>query len=778
MSQTTLELPVSGMTCTSCARSIELALDRLPAVKSTVVSFPLRSVQVIFDDAKLTRQEIAEVIRSVGFDVVESATSRGLAEARQQAEHRVHRRQWQRFLLGLVLTLPIFTISMGRDFGVWGQWANASWVNWLLWLLATPVQFFVGAEYYVNAWKSLRNRFASMDVLVSIGASAAYLYSVWIMIALTFNSHTWGHHVYFETSATIITLILLGRIVETGAQRRTGAAIQGLLRLQSQSASVLRNLVEQEIPVEELQLGDIVLVRPGGKVPVDGSVRNGNSTIDESMLTGESLPVNKTKGDVVYAGTMNQQGLLHVTTTSLSSNTILSQIVAQVERAQATKAPIQKLADQVSNVFVPLVLAIAGITFLTWAWWMADLESAIIRTISVLIISCPCAMGLATPLAVMVGMGRGAEMGVLFKSSEALQRMQSVQHLILDKTGTVTTGRLTVTDALTTADSLDERRRFFSLAAALESGSEHPLARAVVAYCLQQLQVILPRDSSLPQQPPDIESFQALPGLGAQATIDGTLVRVGSQRWLRQLGIPLADSLTQSADRWEIQAKTVLWLSEGDRILGMFALADTPKPTAAAAVAELKSMGLELSLLTGDNFRTAKAMAIGIEKVTAEVLPTQKADQVLKLQSEWLAKSPRGTGLFGRNRHAKLVAMVGDGINDAPALAQADVGIAIGTGTDIAIESADVTLINGDIAGLPKAFQLSRATMRIIKQNLFWAFAYNVFLIPIAAGVLAGFASLPIYFRELHPIMAALAMVLSDLVIVANALRLRRKKLN
>ncbi len=795
MSETTIELPVSGMTCASCARSIELALDKVAAVQSSTVSFPLRSVRVTYDDSIVTRDQIARVIRSVGFDVVESSTPGKLSEAKQNAERLVQQRQWRRFILGTVLTLPIFVISMGRDFGLLGQWASANWVNWFLWILATPVQFVVGAEYYSNAWKALKNRFASMDVLVSIGATTAYLYSVWIVLALTFDLHHWGHHVYFETSATIITLILLGRIVETGAQRRTGAAIEKLVGLQAQTARVLRNLTEVDLPINELQLGDIVVVRPGGRVPVDGQVRNGSSTIDESMLTGESLPINKQKGDNVFAGTMNQQGMLHVSVNSLSSDSLLSQIVAQVEKAQATKAPIQKLADQVSNVFVPIVLAVAAVTFLVWAWVIGDYETGIIRMITVLIISCPCAMGLATPLAVMVGMGRGAEMGVLFKSSEALQTMRLVNHLILDKTGTVTTGKLTVTDTIAVVDSPESEQRLLRLAAAVESGSEHPMAQAIVSHVAQRLgnerDRVVPNSSNrfseatgnigtatgIQSRLKDIEAFEAIPGCGAQARVDGGLVRIGTDRWLRENGVELPPLLVDTADRLQRQAKSVLWVSQESQILGLIALADTAKPTAAAAIAELKAMGMGLSLLTGDNRRTALAIAqqVGIDSVEAEVLPSQKAEKVIELQDRLQDTDTIGDSHGRRNtRQKNCVAMVGDGINDAPALAQADIGIAIGTGTDIAIESADVTLINGDLLGLPKALRLSRATMRVIKQNLFWAFAYNVLLIPVAAGVLAGFVFLPIYLRQLHPIMGAMAMVLSDLVIVVNALRLRK----
>jgi Cu+-exporting ATPase len=787
MSETTIELPVSGMTCASCARSIELALNKVPAVKHSTVSFPLRRVQVTFDDQAATADDLVSAIRSAGFDVIERQSGESLSEVRRRSEDDSYTRQMRRFLLGLSLTLPVFVISMGRDFGIWGHWSHASWVNWLLWILATPVQFFVGAEYYSNAWNALRNRFASMDVLVSIGATTAYAYSTWVMIALSLGLNQWGDHVYFETSATIITLILLGRIIETKAQRKTGAALEKLMGLQTQTARVLRNLTEAQIPIDQLALGDLVVVRPGERVSVDGRVRNGRSSVDESMLTGESLPASKEKGDTVFAGTMNQNGMLHIEVTSLSHQTILSQIVAQVEAAQATKAPIQKLADQISNIFVPIVLVVAALTFIFWMLHTGQYDTAILRTISVLIISCPCALGLATPLAVMVGMGRGAEMGILFKSSESLQMFQSVRHMILDKTGTVTTGKLTVTDVVAYDEEVTTTDQLLEMASQVETGSEHPIASAVVQYAkeyfAQRKPLLKSREQSHPIAPqgggrgnPDTEAaeinecFQSVAGRGVQAMIAGQLVQIGTDRWLNELSVQLPRSLQDRAIQLQNQAKTVLWIAIESRPLGLIALADTAKASSRDAIAELKRMGIEISLLTGDNRQTAQAIAneVGIETFVAEVLPAEKTQWVIDLQT----KSRLRHGSKGR------VAMVGDGINDAPALAQADVGVAMGNGTDIAVESADVTLIRGDLSCLPRALRLSRTTLTVIKQNLFWAFAYNVALIPIAAGILSGFAQLPNYLRELHPIMAAFAMVLSDLVIVANALRLRTIKLD
>ncbi|MBX3422553.1 MAG: copper-translocating P-type ATPase [Pirellulaceae bacterium] len=767
MSDRTIELPVTGMTCVNCARSIEAALGKLTAVRQATVNFPASTVQITFDQHAATVAQLEKAITDSGFQVVHQSHSQSLADARRAASHHVQQRQWYRFWLGLTLTVPVFMISMGRDFGLLGHWAHAAWVNWLLGALATPVQFVVGAEYYANAWQSLKNRFASMDVLVSIGASAAYFFSAAVLVVDTFGWGKLGDHVYFETSATIITLILLGRIVESGAQRRTGAAIEKLVQLQADSADVLRNLDIVHVPIDQIQIDDCLVVKPGQRVPLDGLVKHGSSTVDESLLTGESLPVPKSKGDAVLGGTLNQQGLLHVTVTRLVSDTALARIVAQVQRAQASKAPVQQLADRISNVFVPIVLVVAAVTLIAWWYASGSLSTAMFRSIAVLIISCPCALGLATPLAVMVGMGRGAEMGILFKSSLALQTLHQVQHIVFDKTGTLTTGQLSVTDILCAdqgGNANDSSRdRLLYVARAVEQASEHPIARAVVEFANRQLS----GSSVLSSAPPTlhIREFLAVPGCGAQAQIDDRLIRVGTDWWIKECGIALPEAMVVRAVQLENQAKTVLWISSDDQVLGLMAVADVPKADAAMAIRELKAMSIRASMLTGDNARTANAIAteVGIQDqdVAAQVLPGDKANFIARLQ-----RSPAAT-----------VAMVGDGINDAPALVQADIGIALETGADIALESADVALMRGDLIAVPKAVRLSRVTMRVIKQNLFWAFAYNVALIPIAAGVLASFSGLPTPLRELHPILAALAMVLSDLIIVLNALRLRKIEL-
>ncbi len=745
MTKTTLELPLAGMTCVGCARSIETALSRKAGIIASTVDFPSSQVSVTFENSQIEQADVVRTIRESGFEVVEADVGQSLEEAVFSANQSETSRQWSRLLVGGVLTVPLFVLSMGRDFGVWGPWAHAPWVNWLMFALATPVQFYVGWEYYRNAFNSLKNGSANMDVLVALGATTAYVYSCVVMLPQATASRQWGDHVYFETSATIITLILLGRIVESQAKGKTGAAIQKLLGLQAKTARVERGGQQIDLPLEQVVVGDTVVVRPGEKIPVDGVVISGQSAVDESMLTGESLPVDKSPGMSVTGATLNREGLLTIEARKLGGQSALAQIIKQVKQAQASKAPIQLLADRISNVFVPIVLAIAVLTFGVWYFAFGDLTQAILRMISVLIISCPCAMGLATPLAVMVGMGRGAEQGILFKSSEALQRVGDITQIVLDKTGTITEGKLSVTDVIATNEH--NRRSLLQLAASVESGSEHPLAEAIMAEA---------RKESLPWTKP--EEFLAVVGKGVAGKIDSQVVRVGKANWLRELGIQLTQ-LESAALRLEQQARTVMWVAVDDNIVGLIAVADSVKATSQAAIAGLQRDGLQVAMITGDNLHTARATAeqVGIESVMAETLPGDKATRIRELQSQ-----------------GQVVAMVGDGINDAPALAQADVGIALGTGTDIAIESSDVTLLRGDLASVSQAVRLSAATLRNIKQNLFWAFAYNVALIPIAAGVLAGFKFLPLMLRELHPIMAAFAMIASDMVIVGNALRLRR----
>lgn len=744
MSERTLELPLAGMTCVGCAKSIELALGRKLGVLQSSVDFPGSRVRVTFDDARIEPTEVVQTIRDSGFEVVEAEEGQSLEEAVEGANRSESKRQWTRLWVGAALTLPLFLLSMGRDFALLGSWAHATWVNWLMFALATPVQFYVGWEYYRNAVSSLKNANANMDVLVAMGSTTAYLYSVVVLLSLTVGSKLWGEHLYFETSATIITLILLGRIVESRAKGKTGAAIQKLLGLQAKTARVQRNGQQIDLPLAQVVVGDKVIVRPGEKIPVDGVVLAGQSAVDESMLTGESLPVDKSVGMSVVGATVNRQGLLTIEAQRLGGDSALAQIVQQVKQAQASKAPIQLLADRITNVFVPIVIVVALSAFGVWYFVIGDLNQALLRMISVLIISCPCAMGLATPLAVMVGMGRGAEQGILFKSSEALQRMGDVTQIVLDKTGTITQGSLSVTDVIPTTDY--SREQVLELAASVERGSEHPLAAAIVAEAVEQ-------DIALT----DPQEFLSTPGQGVVGRVGSQTLQIGKRAWL-ELDQDSTSDIDSHALELERQAKTVMWVAADRVVVGLIAVADTLKPSSPAAIAQLKELGLKVAMITGDNTHTARAIAeqVGITEILAETLPGDKAARVQQLQTQ-----------------GGVVAMVGDGINDAPALACADVGIALGTGTDIAIESADVTLLRGDLNSVPQALRLSKATLRNIKQNLFWAFAYNVLLIPVAAGVLASFTFLPLMLRELHPIMAAFAMIFSDMVIVANALRLR-----
>ncbi len=708
-----------------------------------------------FDDELIHQSAIVQAVIDAGFQASvadEVSDTSGNTNELELAQQRVVDDRRLRLIVGAVLTIPLFILSMGRDFGIWGDWAHAAWVNWLMFALATPVQFYVGKYYYVGAYKSLKSGYSNMDVLVVVGSTAAYVYSVVVLLAQTFEISGIGDHVYFETSATIIALILTGKWIEAKAQRRTSSALRQLMGLQASTASVLRKDVEVEVPIASVQTGDKVIVRPGEKIPVDGVIVDGQSSVDESMITGESLPVDKAEGDVVTGATINIQGMLTIETGAGSQASVLSQIIQMVEKAQSSKAPVQQLADKISNIFVPIVIVVAVLTFVVWLSIGAGFTAAMLRLVAVLIISCPCAMGLATPLAVMVGMGRGAEHGILFKSSEAMQQLQKVTHVVLDKTGTVTKGELAVTDVLAIqGDSICESgpsvENILRIAASAEKGSEHPVATALIKAANQQeLKLSAAHD------------FMAIAGHGIQATIDGHVVLLGNTRLIERESIE-QNGLGRRIEELQQLAKTTMWLAVDGQAVGAIAVADTIKKDSKTAIADLKRSGCKVMLLTGDNLATAEAIATqaGIDTVFAEVLPGDKAKKVVELQVP-----------------GNVVAMIGDGINDAPALAVADVGVAIGTGTDIAMETADVTLMRGNLGGVVDAMKLSSATLRNIKQNLFWAFGYNVLLIPVAAGALAGFSFAPQFLKELHPIVAAFAMVASDIVIVGNALRLRR----
>ncbi len=729
------DLIIHRMSDNNDALRLEKKLNQTEGITAAQVNFGSEKATVRYIPTIISQREIRQIVKTAGFEALEIGGE--VEDAERQAREVEISQQRRDLIIGLVFTIPLFILSMARDFG-WlpHEIGMAPWMNWIMLVLATPVQFYVGRQYYVGAYKAIRNGSANMDVLIALGSSTAYFYSIPVMLGAI------PGHVYFETAAVIITLIKLGKFLEARAKGHTSEAIKKLMGLRPKTAHVLREETEVEVPIDEVVVGDIMLVKPGEKIPVDGVVIDGRTAIDESMLTGESLPVEKSQGDNVIGATINKSGLIKFEATKVGKETALAQIIRLVEAAQGSKAPIQKIADKVSAIFVPAVIAIAMVTFLVWYFIIpmplsgdtSQFTRALINTVAVLVIACPCAMGLATPTAVMVGTGKGAEMGILFKSGDALERAGNITTVVFDKTGTITRGQPAVTDIITLDDTID-KNEILRLAASVEKGSEHPLGEAIWAEA---------GNLSLALSTPN--GFKAETGRGVQAEVDGVNVMVGNQSMIVERGIN-PDGLAGRIKELQSQAKTVVFVTIENKLQGLIGIADTIKEGAKEVIGRLKQMGLSIVMITGDNQHTAASIAnqSGIDRVISEVMPGDKAKEIIKLQE---------------NR--ETIAMVGDGINDAPALAQADIGIAIGTGTDIAIATAPIVLMSGDLKGVVKAISLSQKTLRTIKQNLFWAFFYNIILIPAAAAGL------------LNPMLAAGAMAFSSIFVVTNSLRLRK----
>ncbi len=748
MSEKQITLPISGMTCANCAATIERTLNRKTAgIIQATVNLATEKATITYIPDKIDYPQIVAAIRNIGYDVIDTTGAEDAADLEQQIRDKEIQIQTRKFWIGVALALPLFIFSMLRDFQLLFPWAYQTWSLWFMLILATPVQFYVGSDFYRGAYKSLKNLSANMDVLVTMGSSVAYLYSLIVTIAMTLQVHELGHHVYYETAALIITLIKLGKLLEIRAKGKTSQAIKKLMHLQPKTARVLRANQEIDIPLREIKINDIVIVRPGEKIPVDGVITEGEAAIDESMLTGESMPVEKNTDDQVFGATINKNGLLKMRTTKIGNETFLAQIIKLVEQTQASKAPIQKLADKVSAIFVPTVILIAIVVFIFWWVFSGDFTAAILRLVAVLVIACPCALGLATPTAIMVSTGRAAQLGILFRNSEALDLAEKVSHIILDKTGTITTGKPTVAEMVIADKTGFDEKKLLYWAASMEKGSQHPLAEAIVrAAELQNLKLNHP------------DHFESYSGFGIAGGIDNHKIIIGRRSFLTQRGIS-TESLITEARRMENEAKTVVWLAGDQQLVGVIALNDPLQEDAIPAISKLVKENYQLSLVTGDNRITAESIGkkTGISNIYAEVLPAEKADLV-----DQIKKQSKG-----------LVAMVGDGINDAPALARADVGMAMGRGTDIAMETAEITLMGNSLNSVHQALKLSKTTMRIIRQNLFWAFFYNLILIPVAAGVFYPLHFLPSFLRTLHPILAALAMAFSSVTVVTNSLRLK-----
>ena len=736
-------IPIQGMSCASCVAKIEGALGALDGVINVSVNLATEKATIEYLPAMVSLLDMVVAIKGAGYEAVVVSESEDLEKEKDRANKEAFRRLKGKLIAGIVLTLPIFVFTHPTLFGLTGILDLSRETYFIFqFILATPVQFWCGFQFYRGAIAAARHKTTDMNTLIAIGTSSAYLYSVVVtFVPSLFDLAGYSSEVYFDTAAAIIVLILVGRLLEARAKGQTGEAIKKLIGMQAKTARVVRGEVEADIPIEEVLEGDIVVVRPGEKIPVDGVLTDGYSAIDESMISGESIPVEKKEGDEIIGATINKTGSFRMRATRVGSETALAQIIKMVEEAQGSKPPIARLADLIASYFVPAVIFIAVITFIIWYVFGPEpsFTYALLSFVAVLIIACPCALGLATPTSIMVGTGKGAENGILIRGGESLETAHKLNAIILDKTGTLTKGEPSLTDVAATGDFKDDEILFY--AASAEKGSEHPLGEAIVRGAAERNVELV-----------DAEGFNAVPGHGIKAVINGRAVMLGNIRLMQDESIELG-VVEKEAERLADQGKTPMYLAVDGKAAGIVAVADTLKENSKEAVAAFQKMGLEVAMLTGDNRRTAKAIAsaVGIDRVLAEVLPEDKAREVKKLQAE-----------------GKIVAMVGDGINDAPALTQADVGIAIGTGADVAMEASDITLIGGDLRSIVTAIALSRATIRNIKQNMFFAFFYNTILIPVAAGVLYPFLGI-----LLSPIFAAAAMGMSSVSVVSNALRLK-----
>ena len=733
-----MNLTLSGLNDPATQHAIEKRMAESPGIIASHANIANERLSLSYIPTIINPSEIREIISKAGFKIVSDSSLTESDDAETQARKLAIKKQRNMLIFALIFTVPLFVLHMLQSFHLLpSAMMSAPWLEWLFFALATPVQCVAGWGFYVNGYKALKNGAANMDVLVAMGSTTAYIYSILMMLGV------FPGHGYFESAAVIITLVRLGKFLETRAKGSASDAIRKLLYLRPETAAVLRDGAETKIKVDQVEIDDLILVRPGEKMPVDGIVVEGESFADESILTGESLPVAKKPGDPIYGATLNTHGSLTYRATKIGKYTVLSQIIKLVEDAQASKAPIQSLADKISAIFVPAVISIALLTFIIWYFFVAppthpeltQLSRAIMNAVAVLVIACPCAMGLATPTAIMVGIGRGSELGILVKDSESLEIAGTVDRVLLDKTGTITRGEPRVTDIIVLDQSQDETQ-VLQIAASVEAGSEHPLGDAIRVKAFEA-----------GIEPIAVERFRAISGKGVRANVNGQTVLIGNQSFIESYDVSIDKPTNQRLQKLQNEAKTVVIMSMDGKASALFAIMDTLKNSSVKAIGELHELGLKAVMLTGDNPATAQAIAFeaGIDEVYAGLLPADKTEQIKRLQED-----------------EHKVAMVGDGINDAPALSQADVGIAIGTGTDVAIASAQIVSMSGDLMNVPLAIRLSRRVLRAIRQNLFWAFFYNSVLIPLAA------------FGILNPMLAALAMAFSSIFVVTNSLRLKK----